>query len=182
VWDVGANRGIYARQFCEWTGPSGRVFAFEPVPNSFEELRRSTAEFAWSHQEQLALGDVDEDALFAISSEDYMNSFAKDSGYPPTEDQVMVEWSAGTRTGDVGVTPNIIKIDVEAFEEEVLAGMDGLPASPEVRAVLMEVHFAVLETRNRLEAPVRIEKLLRSNVFQPKWVDASHLAAVRRTR
>jgi hypothetical protein len=33
-FDVGANVGVYALQFARWTGPSGRVFAFEPNPIS----------------------------------------------------------------------------------------------------------------------------------------------------
>jgi hypothetical protein len=78
-----------------------------------------------------------------------------------------------------GITPNGIKIDVEGFEEEVLAGMEGLLAEPELRAVFVEVHFQKLEERGRAEAPLRIEKLLRSKGLRPRWVDASHIVAKR---
>src|SRR2546423_3497617 len=33
-FDVGANVGVYALQFAHWSGPTGRVVAFEPNPNS----------------------------------------------------------------------------------------------------------------------------------------------------
>lgn len=38
--DVGANVGVYALQFAGWTGAKGRVFAFEPNPQSRAILRR----------------------------------------------------------------------------------------------------------------------------------------------
>jgi FkbM family methyltransferase len=31
-WDVGANVGVYAMQFAYWSGPNGKVVAFEPNP------------------------------------------------------------------------------------------------------------------------------------------------------
>jgi hypothetical protein len=79
-----------------------------------------------------------------------------------------------------GITPNLLKIDVEGFEEEVLAGMKSLLAAPELRAVFLEVHFAILESRGRSDAPLRIEKLLRDNGLIPNWVDGSHIVAKRR--
>jgi hypothetical protein len=78
------------------------------------------------------------------------------------------------------VTPNLLKIDVEGFEEEVLKGMELLLAAPQVRAIFLEVHFEILESRGRSEAPLRIEKLLRSNGLMPRWVDSSHIVAKRK--
>ena len=38
VLDVGANVGHYSNRLSELVGPTGRVFAFEPVPQTFEIL------------------------------------------------------------------------------------------------------------------------------------------------
>jgi hypothetical protein len=78
-----------------------------------------------------------------------------------------------------GITPNLLKIDVEGFEEEVLIGMKSLLAAPELRAVFVEVHFEIFESRGRSDAPLRIEKLLRRNGLIPVWVDSSHIVARR---
>jgi len=39
VWDVGANVGLYTEMFCEWTGPTGMVVAFEPGRESVAKIR-----------------------------------------------------------------------------------------------------------------------------------------------
>lgn len=38
--DVGANVGVYVLQFARWSGPRGRVVAFEPNPSAMRVLRR----------------------------------------------------------------------------------------------------------------------------------------------
>lgn len=38
--DVGANVGVYVLQFARWSGPRGRVVAFEPNPAALAVLRR----------------------------------------------------------------------------------------------------------------------------------------------
>src|SRR5439155_282135 len=41
--DIGANVGCYSLLFGQWVGPAGRVFAFEPSPESFAGLCRHIA-------------------------------------------------------------------------------------------------------------------------------------------
>jgi FkbM family methyltransferase len=41
VFDVGANIGVFSLLALERVGRSGRVFAFEPIPETFEVLRRN---------------------------------------------------------------------------------------------------------------------------------------------
>jgi len=38
--DVGANVGVYVLQFAQWSGPTGRVIAFEPNPAAREVLQK----------------------------------------------------------------------------------------------------------------------------------------------
>jgi hypothetical protein len=71
-----------------------------------------------------------------------------------------------------------VKIDVEGFEPEVIRGMPNVLRS--VRAAFVEVHFAILENRGMLQAPSDIVAELRSLGFTTiKWVDASHIMALR---
>ena len=180
IWDIGANRGYYTKIFGEKTGPNGRVIAFEPTPESHADLRHKTAQYPWVRCEQMALSDFDGSSLFVVGKFDTTNHLQYDANgaVPPNGMRVPVMrgdsyWKAS------GVTPNKVKIDVEGFEDEVLTGMGNLLDAPELRAIFMEVHFMLLEERGRADAPIRMEELLRSKGMRTKWVDMSHLVAIR---
>jgi FkbM family methyltransferase len=181
VWDVGANVGFYTKMFAEQTGHTGRVFAFEPRPDIFLRLCGQTWNFPWVQNEKVALGDFDGSSRMLMGeamTTGRLESFPGEAGGGSSFDVKVMRgdsfWAA-SRT-----TPNLVKIDVEAFEHEVLAGMTSLMGAPELRAVFVEVHFGMLEARGRPDAPVEIEKLLGSKGLVPRWVDASHIVAKRR--
>jgi FkbM family methyltransferase len=180
VWDIGANLGFYSKIFAEKTGETGRVFTFEPVPATFRELCRRTEQYPWVHNEQIALSDFDGSSLLRVAESDTVGHL-QCAGEATPENSIEVAVTRGdSYWASSGITPNLLKIDVEGFEEEVLAGMNGLLSAPELRAIFLEVHFQILEQRGRSEAPVLIEKLLRSKDFHPRWVDGSHIVAKRR--
>jgi len=190
VWDVGANVGFYTKVFAERVGETGCVFAFEPAPATYEKLCRETKDYSWVQNEQIALSDFDGLSrmlvpkstlvgnLEGLDTVGHLESFA---GEQTTGISVDVRVMCGdSYWATSGMTPNVLKIDVEGFEDEVLTGIKSLLAVPELRAVFLEVHFEILESRGRSDAPMRIEKLLRSKGLTPKWVDGSHMVAKRR--
>ena len=70
VLDIGANIGQYTKRFSELVGDSGRVIAFEPVPDTFELLTANAQRFrqknvtlfnAAASDQCVALGDGDSD-------------------------------------------------------------------------------------------------------------------------
>lgn len=182
VWDVGANVGVYTALFCDWVGPAGHVVAFEPNPNAIAEIGRRLPECACLTLMEMALGSSEGRA-----------SFVADPSYSPrshlefgsgAESSAMAVFPVTISTGDavcgrLALPPNVIKIDVEGFEDDVLLGLQSTLALPSLRAVLLEVHFQALQDRGRLTAPVEIEKLFKANGFKLKWVDSNHLKAER---
>jgi FkbM family methyltransferase len=180
IWDVGANVGLYTKIFAEGAGSTGRVFAFEPMPETYEKLCSQTRDYPWVQNEQIALSDFDGSSRMLVGKTDRVGHLERFDGEASTGISVEVSVMCGdSYLGKSGMTPNVLKIDVEGFEEEVLAGMKSLLAAPELRAVFLEVHFGILESRGRSEAPLRIEKLLRRNGLIPSWVDGSHIVARR---
>jgi FkbM family methyltransferase len=181
VWDIGANRGFYTQIFCEKVGAEGEVIAFEPTPEVYLELCSQTGRFKWVRNEQKALSDFDGTALFLVGSEysrgNHLNFSEPATGMEGVEVEVL---RGDSYWKQLGKTPNLIKIDVEGFEEEVIIGSERLLSAPELRGIFVEVHFNVLERRGRAMAPARIEKTLRGKGFQPKWVDRSHIVALRK--
>jgi FkbM family methyltransferase len=180
IWDIGANVGFYAKIFCEFVGPTGKVIAFEPTPKTCAVLCDGLKGFPWAHVEQTALSDYEGTAAFIVGDADRRNHIEKTAGESDRHDSITVPvvradsyWKAS------GLTPNVIKIDVEGFEGEVLDGMGDLLMAPDLRVVLVEVHFKALEERGLPKHPLYIESLLRRTGFKPTWVDASHLVAER---
>jgi FkbM family methyltransferase len=181
VWDVGANVGLYTRQFCQWVGETGYVIAFEPEASSCNGIRQQLQHCSWLTVEQAALGESDTEGWLVVGSSSVDNHVLTEADEVAGHVQsIPVAICRGdTVCRRLGRVPNVVKVDVEGFEEEVLLGMAETLESAELRSVLVEIHFLKLELRGRASAPVRIEKLLRGKGFKTKWADASHLVATR---
>jgi FkbM family methyltransferase len=183
VWDVGANIGFYSELFLKWVGPAGFVVAFEPYPQSVERIRQRIPDCQRLHIEKVALGQTESAARLAVFENHSTRNHVQFDGEAgsPEEATIPVDVCTGDSVcARLERVPNVIKIDVEGFEEEVLLGLGKTLSSPEVRAVLLEVHFGVLASRGQANAPVRIEKLLRGKGFKTKWITENHLKAERK--
>ena len=180
VWDVGANIGVYTELFCQWVGEKGSVVAFEPFADSCDRIRERVPECAWLRIENIALSDVDTTGMLQTGIHSVYNHIATGVEAKAEPGMVPVVISRGdTVSKRLGRVPSVLKVDVEGFEGEVMAGMTEVLGSAELRSVLVEVHFRQLEERMQSMVPVQIEKMLRGKGFRTKWVAASHLFATR---
>jgi FkbM family methyltransferase len=181
VWDVGANIGVYTEQFCQWVGENGFVVAFEPSAESCDRIRERLPHCDWLQVENVALGQEDAPGRLVTGTDSWGNHIETAADDPSGVDgSVPVLICRGDGVCDrLGRIPNVVKVDVEGFEEDVLKGMRQTLASPALRHILVEVHFLKLEQRGELMAPSRIQKLLESAGFKTNWVDTSHLFATR---
>jgi FkbM family methyltransferase len=179
VWDVGANVGFYTASFSDLVGPDGSVIALEPVPASYRELTRNVAghenvktfNVGLSDRRQTLSMTIEEDPTSATNS-----FFGAGAG-----GRIDLELFAGDElaSAEALTPPDIIKIDVEGFEPEVLAGLRHTLSNPRCRMVLCEVHFGILAARGEARAPDRIQRYLSALGFAIEWIDASHVAAYR---
>jgi FkbM family methyltransferase len=178
VWDVGANVGYYTKRFAEAVGPSGRVVAFEPFPNTADQLRKNLVGIGNYTLQQFALGNVTGSVWMQVGKED---QGAANRIVDGAVDGVEINITTGDELLVKGKaeTPTVIKIDTEGFELDVLHGMQTLITLPSLRALFVEVHFRLLAERGMSTAPAKIETLLKTGGFETKWVDASHIVAVR---
>jgi FkbM family methyltransferase len=183
VWDVGANVGIYSELFCEQVGKDGSVIAFEPWVESCARIRERLPNCEWLQIENVALGEADASGQLVMGPDSVENHLAAEGDAQNGGVSVPVEIRRGdTVCHRLGRVPNVMKVDVEGFEEEVLAGMGEMLRSPTLRTILVEVHFLKLEMRGRPTAPIRIEELLKGKGFKTSWVDSSHLLGKRQSR
>lgn len=181
VWDIGANVGQYTRWFADLVGEDGIVVAFEPNPACLDILRASTQHLRQVRVLPIALGDRDGWVRLILSQGDAGQATRVDE-----EGDALRTGASGPyvriaradtliQSESLGM-PTLIKIDVEGFEERVLAGMAThvLP-HPALRFLCIEVHFGLLECMGVREAPRRIEQLLQQHRFVVRWIDPSHL-------
>lgn len=181
VWDVGANVGLYTTKFSELVGSTGEVVAFEPVPSCYAELTQRARPLGNVRAFNLALGKTPGSVEMNVASNPLGATHSLVSQNRQGGGTLKVEVACGDeiRTRHGLRPPNVLKIDVEGFEEEVIEGLSGILADRNCRAVLCEVHFAILASRGEKQAPARIVTRLREKGFGTTWTDSSHLAATR---
>jgi len=181
VWDVGANVGVYSALLCERVGRDGRVIAFEPFPEACDRIRERMPNCDWLQVENVALGDADTAGRLVTGPKSVENHVETETDKREGNvGSIPIRICRGDTMCDrLGQVPNVVKVDVEGFEEEVLEGMGKMLTYSDLRSILVEVHFMKLEKRGQPMAPLRIEKLLGAKGFKTNWVDASHLFATR---
>jgi len=184
VWDIGANVGVFTKKFSDSVGPAGRVLAFEPSPGTFETLKRETAGRANVSALNIALADFSGTAKFAESSEsdDPTNSLLKQStGGAGAGNLVEVEVFRMTDyiRSNPAHFPNLIKVDVEGFEDSVIEGGKEILNDQRLQCVCVEVHFLELNKRGKDDGATKISESLRQAGFAIRWTDPSHIVATR---
>lgn len=134
--DVGANVGSYSVLASGVTG--ARTIGFEPVPDTFRKLMRNVdingiADRFTGHNIGLS---AREETLRFTSGRDTVNHVVVGASEEATIDVPV------RRLDDVlaGEVPVVIKIDVEGWEAEVLAGMPQTLADPRLLAIIAETN------------------------------------------
>jgi FkbM family methyltransferase len=133
VLDIGANTGVYTLLACA-ANPRARVISFEPVPHVYLKLVENVRLNRW--ESQCCIRQE------AVSSTNGSAQFHVPFGELPTSASLAVEGFRG-REGTLIQVPlvtvdsllqkddrvNLVKIDVEGFEDHVLKGMQEVLAT-----------------------------------------------------
>lgn len=181
IWDIGANVGFYTKKFLDWSGKDGKVVAFEPLPKAFKELHDEILSHSYFPQvvlRNIALSNKPGEAFFAGGEDNITTGHLHDNGDIQGGLKVLVS-TADSVAQEGEYHPNVVKIDVEGYEEEVLLGGVKTFSSPTCRHILIEMHFSRMEERKLGNAPARIASQLKNWNYNLKWVDPSHLHAYR---
>lgn len=127
VLDIGANIGHYTARLSELVGTQGRVFAFEPIPDTFEILTANATRFRHRNVTLLNVAASDTSAVASMTMP------LTDSGLPDYYRAHIEASGDGVRIVCLPVDSlalpqriSLVKIDAEGTEREVLAGMTRL--------------------------------------------------------
>jgi FkbM family methyltransferase len=154
VVDVGAHIGFFALGAALRTGPTGKVYAFEPSPETADLLERHVHMNGFDGLVEvlrIGLSDREGEAAFyahgetmaaAMFPENIALLSPEELGSPPEEHRI------GTTTLDIfcserSISPDRIKIDVEGAELAVLKGAAKILRGD--AEILCEVHPSALE-------------------------------------
>ncbi len=137
VVDVGANIGLYTIALAKRVGPEGTVIAFEPDSDNFHALRKNVKLNQIEHQVQLIRAAVGDFPGEVSLSKAQMESHVLSDAAQGSERVPMV-----TLDDVCKQKIDILKIDIEGYEEKALLGASRLLEDSErsPRCIYLEVH------------------------------------------
>lgn len=145
LFDVGAYTGLFSLFFCA-LGDEKRAVAFEPSPimaPALESLREMNSLETRMSIEKMAIGQSSGRASLFLENTGFVQILASGS----TVESVSVPITTLDESCErLGVTPDLLKIDVEGFELEALLGAEKL-LSRNRPTILLELHLNYLESR-----------------------------------
>jgi FkbM family methyltransferase len=160
-FDIGAHSGVVSALFCA-ADPANRVFSFEPSPVLVERLLeiRDLNGFGERMQvEAIGIGDAAkrvEMLLDPVGGFVQVQHFAHTMWAEPEPIAVPIE-RLPDAAARLGVVPQFIKLDVEGYEYEAIAGALDFLAQHKP-TIFLELHLNYLDERN-LSARVVVEML-----------------------
>lgn len=154
VLDVGANIGHYTCKLAHIVGPSGRVFAFEPVSQTFEILASNTALISCNNITLFNMAASESNAIIGMEIPKF------DTGLDNYYQAHLVNESSGMQVYCMAIDNlglpgpiKLVKIDAEGHELSVIKGMNDLLVrddpvlivednSPEVISYLKNLNYS----------------------------------------
>jgi FkbM family methyltransferase len=143
--DVGANVGCYSMLFGQWVGPAGKVFAFEPAPETFAALSEHIALNSLkgiATPINAAVCDESSEMNFLALDTLGMSRLATDGEQAEGSRVIRVPATSIDEFCErENLSPDLIKIDVEGFELSVLRGArETIKARRDKLALFVEMH------------------------------------------
>jgi FkbM family methyltransferase len=130
VIDVGANAGQFAIAAAKLLAPA-RLYAFEPIPEVWEVLKRNTASIDQIETAALAIGEAVGRREFHLNSHSHSSSLlplghGHRDAFPHAREIGTIQISMSTLdtffAGRDLVPPVLLKLDVQGYEVKVIEG------------------------------------------------------------
>lgn len=150
ILDIGANTGQFASTI-NVIFPNAKIYAFEPLPDCFEQLQMHMAGCKNFTAFNIGLGDQSGSLKFEKHDSSLSSSFLKmtdihKTAFPHTQNsqsiEVKIEKLDNVAKNLSIIDPLLIKIDVQGYEDKVLRG--GEQTIKRARLVISETSFESL--------------------------------------
>jgi FkbM family methyltransferase len=163
VLDVGANIGNYSILFSRLVGKEGRVYAFEPTPQTFAQLETRLQTYCCENVQTFQTAVFSDNGVVEFSEfpEEYASWNSIGTPQMPNPENPD-EWVAIAHREQVPAitldsfcaehqisTIDYLKVDVEGAESDVLQGASQLLAAKAIRFIQFEISQKMLEGMGR---------------------------------
>jgi FkbM family methyltransferase len=161
--NVGAHVGIYTLCLAEWTGPRGRVVAFEPNPISREILTRHVALNGFTDRVEVrpeAVAGTPGRVAFIVSGSEGISRLLRPNPSQPGGSSIEVDATTiDAFCARRRLAPDWIVMDVEGYEVAALEGArETVTARRDGLGIVVELHPDVWEISGASRS--KMEKLL----------------------
>ena len=161
--DVGANVGVYVLQFAHWSGPTGRVVAFEPNPSARAVMEKHIQMNRLGERVQIVSAAVGErsgaDILYAAEADGMSRLGEPNRALAGRVSEIRVAVvTLDEFCKSQALKPDWLFIDIEGYEIAALAGARELIHSRREMGIIVEMHPSVWDSANTTRA--RAESLL----------------------
>jgi FkbM family methyltransferase len=127
VIDIGANVGQYTARLSSLVGAKGRVFAFEPIPETFEALAANTLLLPHRNVTLLNLAVSDRSGIVGLEIPEGSTGLRNYYGARIASDEPSVfVYSSKLDSFDFESRISLVKVDAEGHELPILMGMASL--------------------------------------------------------
>jgi FkbM family methyltransferase len=164
-FDIGANHGQFSLVVSQWLDSiNKKVYAFEPHPNNLNVLQENLERNRCSNVEVVDRALAASNGFMTLYGENVTASLQSvDDGRQ--ENVVRVE-TLDKYCHQVGIIPNIIKIDVEGAELDVLkGGINTLTGNHENIKIIYEMHTFMWEEEDYDIVLIDLIKSYGLNIF-----------------
>ena len=154
VLDVGANKGYFTSLFSFLVGKNGKVHAFEPVPETYQELINLKTAFQNVCTNNLAVGEKSGQATISYDPNDREKAtlIQSSSSFTKLVETKVVSIDQYVKNSNLKFV-DFIKCDVEGFELEVLLG-----AVQTLSNFSPKISIEMTQEKNEIEEAIHILK------------------------
>jgi len=165
VVDIGASFGWYTLLAAQLVGTTGQVWAFEPSPIAARRLRAALNNLSYVHLVQAAVGRTEQAATLYLPTTSAIHSpslVASDPHFVPVSvRQVSLDNLAELHNRPI----RLVKLDIEGYEGEALAGMRSLLKSGHIEHLICELNSGWLSRQG--DSPSAVRALLQESGYLP---------------
>jgi len=190
VLEAGANIGYYCLIEADVLGRDADIYAVEPAPRNIDLLRQNVSRNGYDDRVsifQLGLSDVEGEQELYISDKSNCARVGGEPEFGETVETVTIR----TTTPDAfvreqGVEPqnlNVVRMDVEGYENHILRGMDEILDSETPLLLFVELHRRVKDEGDLDEVLDRLAQFdLVSGHCEPVYAPSTEIDALDEVR